>query len=179
MTWWADAWSEWQQKQIRPSKGSILQGGILPGVIVFLSSGFLSGFIPHIPGTAGTLTGLLIYWLLLQRMAPLAFLPLLLSLLLLGSLLCTKAEAYLGKPDAAPIVWDEWVGYWISVALLPPTAWVLWGGFFLFRLFDILKPPPIRRLQSLRGGWGVMVDDLVAGLYANLLLRITLWLTRG
>jgi len=181
MTWWRDAWSEWQGKQIRgfraQSRG--LPGGIPSLLVLFLASGFLSGFIPALPGTAGTLVALIIYWVLIHRLPPLPYLVLLLASLLLGSALCSRAEAYLGKADAAPIVWDEWVGLWTALALLPMTPLTLGAGFLLFRLFDIVKPPPLRRLQSLPGGWGVMADDLGAGIYANLLLRVLLGLMPG
>jgi len=179
MTWWENAWSEWREKQIGRPERNVIFRGIIPGLIIFLASGFLSGFVPYVPGTAGTLAGLGFYWLLLHRIPPLPYLFLLLSLILLGSSLCRRAEIYLGKSDAAPIVWDELVGYLTSVALLPYRPRILWGGFFLFRLFDISKPPPIRHVQSLKGGWGVMADDLIAGLYANLLLRIMLLLSGG
>jgi len=179
MTWWENAWSEWQEKQVEPKDLNHLFAGIVPGLVLFLASAFLVGFLPFLPGTAGTLTGLLFYGFLLHRIPPLAYLLLLILLILLGSFLCGRAETYLGKRDAAPIVWDELVGYLISVALLPYRMWVLGAGFFLFRLFDITKPPPIRRVECWKGGWGVMADDLVAGLYANLLLRILVWLIRG
>ncbi len=179
MTWWQSAWSEWQKKQIRPQERKAIFSGFSPGLTVFLASGFLAGFIPRVPGTAGTLVGLACYWLFLCRIPPLGYLFVLLLFVFLGSLLCGKAERYLGKTDAAPIVWDELVGYLASVAFLPSGTWTLWGGFLLFRLFDILKPPPIRRIQSLKGGWGVMADDLIAALYANIVLRLILSLTGG
>jgi len=179
MTWWENAWSEWQQKQVGRPERNVIFAGIIPGLVIFLASAFLFGFVPYIPGTAGTLAGLVIYCLFLHRISSLAYLLLLFLLILLGSFLCGKAEIYLGKTDAAPIVWDELVGYLTSVALLPYRPWVLGGGFLLFRLFDITKPPPIRGVQALGGGWGVMADDLVAGLYANLFLRILLWVSGG
>jgi len=179
MTWWESAWSEWQEKQVGERERRAVPKGILPQFILFLASGFLSGFVPYLPGTAGTLAALACYALLLHRLSPVPYVLLLLLLIPLGSMLCGKAEGYLDKPDAAPIVLDEFAGYLTSVALLPYGAWTLWGGFFLFRLLDITKPPPIRDIQSLRGGWGVMADDLVAGAYANCILRLLFYAAGG
>ena len=179
MTWWQNVRSEWREKQVQPQERRAILGSFSPGLTIFFASAFFAGFIPGLPGTAGTLVGLACYWLFLHRISPLAYLVLLLLLVFVGSLLCGKAERYLGKTDAAPIVWDELVGYLASVAFLPFGAWTLGGGFLLFRLFDILTPPPIRGIQSLKGGWGVMADDLIAALYANVVLRLILSLTGG
>ncbi len=177
MTWWESAWQEWREKQVGKSGRKAMFRGVIPGLILFLATGFTSGFLPYIPGTAGTLVGLVSYWLLLRRIPTGGYLLLLLGLIPLGSLLCHKAEGYLGKADAAPIVLDESIGYLTSVAALPYGPFTLWGGFFLFRFFDVTKPPPIRQIQSLGGGWGVMLDDVLAGIYANLILRVFLfWL---
>jgi phosphatidylglycerophosphatase A len=174
MIWWDKAWQEWREKQVGDEGRKALHQGIIPGLIIFLATGFFSGFLPYLPGTAGTLIGLASYWLLLRQISTGGYLLLLLGVIPLGSFLCSKAEGYLGKSDAAPIILDEWVGYLISVAALPYGPWALWGGFFLFRLFDISKPFPIRQIQSLPGGWGVMLDDVLAGIYANLTLRVFL-----
>jgi phosphatidylglycerophosphatase A len=179
MTWWERAWQEWCEKQVGATGRKAIFSGIIPGLFIFLASGFFSGFIPYLPGTAGTLVGLVIYRFLLQRASLSGYLLLLVCLIAFGAWLCSKAEVYLGKSDAAPIVWDEIVGYLTSVAALPPGPLTLWGGFFLFRLFDITKPPPIGKSQSLGGGWGVMLDDVVAGLYANVALRVILFWVGG
>lgn len=174
MIWWDKAWQEWREKQVGDGGRKAIHQGIIPGLIIFLATGFFSGFLPYLPGTAGTLIGLASYWLLLRQISTGGYLLLLLGVIPLGSFLCSKAEGYLGKSDAAPIILDEWIGYLISVAALPYGPWALWGGFFLFRLFDISKPFPIRQIQSLPGGWGVMLDDVLAGIYANLTLRVFL-----
>ncbi|MDH7500262.1 MAG: phosphatidylglycerophosphatase A [candidate division NC10 bacterium] len=179
MTWWGNAWVEWQQKQVGSKDLDLLSRGRGRRWVVFLASAFLAGFLPYVPGTAGTLVGLFLYLLFLHRIPSLAYLVLLVLLMFVGSWLCGQAEADLGKKDAAPIVWDEMVGFLASVALLPYRLWILGAAFFLFRLLDITKPPPIRRVQCWKGGWGVMADDLMAALYANLFLRILLWLTGG
>ncbi len=179
MTWWENAWQEWREKQVGKSGRKAMFQGVIPGFILFLATGFFSGFLPYVPGTAGTLLGLASYWLLLRRIPTSGYLLLLLGLIPLGCFLCSKAEGYLGKSDAAPIVLDEWIGYLTSVAALPYGPWTLWGGFFLFRLFDISKPPPIRQIQSLGGGWGVMLDDVLAGIYTNIILRVFLFWVGG
>jgi len=73
-------------------------------------------------------------------------------------------------PDPGPVVIDELVGYLVSVAFLPHSIWIAVAGFFLFRAFDIVKPPPARRLERLPGGWGIVMDDVAAGLYCQLIL---------
>ena len=83
----------------------------------------------------------------------------------------TKAEVILGH-DNGKIVIDEFFGYLVAVLFLPKTIWVILAAFALFRVFDILKPEPVNMLQKLPRGWGVMVDDLMAGLYANIILQI-------
>jgi phosphatidylglycerophosphatase A len=179
MTWWENLWQEWREKQIEEKGRKAIPKGIIPGLIIFLASGFLSGFVPFIPGTAGTLVGLAFYWFFLRRISIGGYLLFLLCLIPLGSILCGKAEGYLGKSDAAPIVLDEMAGYLTALAALPFGPLTLWGGFFLFRLFDITKPPPIRQIQSIRGGWGVMLDDVLAGIYTNLILRVFLFWAGG
>lgn len=73
-------------------------------------------------------------------------------------------------PDPGPVVIDELVGYLVSVAFLPHSIWIAVAGFFLFRAFDIVKPPPARRLERLPGGWGIVLDDVSAGVYCQLIL---------
>ena len=73
-------------------------------------------------------------------------------------------------PDPGPVVIDEFVGYLVSVAFLPHSIWIAVAGFFLFRALDIVKPPPARRLERLPGGWGIVLDDVAAGVYCQLIL---------
>jgi phosphatidylglycerophosphatase A len=93
------------------------------------------------------------------------------ALFLAGVWFCGVASRTLGRHDPGGIVWDEMVGYWLTVALLPP-AWGWWlAAFVLFRFFDILKPWPIRQVErSFGGGLGIMLDDVLAALYAMLVL---------
>ena len=132
----------------------------------FVAFGFGSGAAPVAPGTFGTALGVLIYLVLPAMTWPIYVLFLLLSFAL-GVWLCDKTSKEIGVHDHGGIVWDEFVGYWITMFLAPPGwLWVL-IGFVLFRIFDILKPWPIRWLdKNVSGGFGVMIDDVLAGLMA-------------
>lgn len=90
----------------------------------------------------------------------------------------SRAEVLYGKKDCGRIVIDEFVGYWVAMAFLPATAGYMIAAFFAFRFFDILKPFPARMLERrCAGGWGVMLDDVAAGIYANLLIKMSVHLT--
>lgn len=140
-----------------------------------LGTFFGVGFMPFAPGTFGTLAALLIYFALPTAVFEFAFMPYFLGALLLLSVLgvwiCGIAEKSLGH-DAPAIVFDEVIGYFVAVFLLPKSIMIGLLAFALFRFFDILKPYPINKLQNLKGGMGVMADDILAGIYANILLQI-------
>ena len=137
----------------------------------WLATGFGSGLVPKAPGTAGTV-GALPLWYLLQPLPPLVYLAVLTAAFALGCYLCGKTSRDWQVHDHGAIVWDEFVGLWIALFLLPGgIGWVL-GGFVLFRFFDIIKPWPIRWLdRHVHGGAGIMIDDVVAGLFAWLVLQ--------
>ena len=136
----------------------------------FLAFGLGSGLSRYAPGTVGTVVAVPFAWLLMQ-MPPALYWAALAALFLLGVWLCGAASRMLGRHDPGNIVWDEMVGYWLTVALLPMT-WGWWlAGFVAFRFFDILKPWPIRRLERVvGGGLGIMLDDVLAAVYAMLIL---------
>ena len=136
----------------------------------FLAFGLGAGLSRYAPGTAGTLVAVP-FAVLLKQLPPNLFLPAVAALFLVGVYLCGTASRMLGRHDPGNIVWDEMVGYWLTVAFLPMT-WGWWlAGFVIFRFFDILKPWPIRRLErAFGGGLGIMVDDVLAALYAMLVL---------
>lgn len=144
----------------------------------WLAFGFGSGLSPWAPGTAGTLAAIPLYLLLAQL--PLAlYLALLVLLFLIGIWACDRTSADLGVHDAPAIVWDEFVGFFITMAAAP-AGWI-WIpiGFLLFRLFDILKPWPIGWLdRQVEGGLGIMLDDVLAGAMAWLVLQLLAWLSR-
>jgi len=134
--------------------------------------GFGAGALPKAPGTWGTLAALPFY--LVLRTLPLPeYLLLVTVLFMAGIKICGKAGRALGAHDHPAIVWDEMVGFWVTMAAAPP-GWIwLLVGFALFRCFDIWKPWPIRWLdRHVAGGVGVMADDLAAGAFAALCLFV-------
>lgn len=137
-----------------------------------LAFGFGSGLSPKAPGTMGTLAAIP-FFLLMQDLSATYYLLILLVASLVGIYLCGKTADDLGVHDHPGIVWDEFVGYWLTM-FMAPSGW-LWVviGFVLFRIFDILKPWPISWLDKrVAGGFGIMVDDLLAGLFALLCLQL-------
>ena len=137
----------------------------------FLSLGFGSGLSPLAPGTAGTAAAIPLWWLLAPL--PLWAYGLVVALLfLIGIPLCRRTTARLGSHDHSAIVWDEVVGYLITMTAVPFSLGAAILGFFLFRLFDVWKPWPVRILDHrVQGGLGIMLDDVGAGIYAALALQ--------
>ena len=145
-------------------------------LIVFLATGCFAGFLPVIPGTWGTLAAIPAV-ILAHKGGPTSQLLSAVVFVFFAVWVAGKAEVLLSTRDARPIVIDEMAGFVISLIWLPLSPLIACLGFVLFRLFDIVKPPPIgfldKRLQS---GWGVVMDDVVAGVYTNFCLRIFLTL---
>jgi phosphatidylglycerophosphatase A len=146
-----------------------------------IATGFGSGFSPLAPGTAGALLATGIWAALLfasPQALPVVTLALIAVFTALGVRSSNALEPYWGK-DPARIVVDEMVGVWIALMAVDGNGeHALWGAalaFVLFRLFDIFKPLGIRRMERLKGGWGVMMDDIVAGCYSFLLLLFLRW----
>ncbi|MDZ7736735.1 MAG: phosphatidylglycerophosphatase A [Gammaproteobacteria bacterium] len=139
----------------------------------WLSWGGGAGLSPWMPGTAGSLVGVVIY-LCLPAMSLFQYIGLTILLFAVGIWLCRHTARALGVHDHPAIVWDEIVGYMVTMTAAPAGwGWVL-AGFVLFRLFDIWKPWPIRWLDRyVTGGFGIMIDDLLAAIYAAFLLQIT------
>lgn len=134
------------------------------------------GFFPIAPGTIGSMAGLAVYWIL--HVAGLdQLLPVVAGVLLAAGVWSgTIAERHFGAVDPGPIVIDEVVGMLITMAFIPPGWSVALVGFFVFRIFDVIKPFPSARLERLPGGAGVMADDAMAAVYANLVVRAFGWL---
>lgn len=129
--------------------------------------------MPYAPGTWGTLSAALFVAFLKPDLQSLALL--ILTTTAAGAVSSQYAEVYLKEKDSRSIVIDEFNGYLISVFMVPLTASCMTAAFLLFRFYDILKPPPIRTIENkLPGGAGVMADDIMAGIYANLTIQI--WL---
>ncbi len=138
----------------------------------FLAFGFGSGLSPFAPGTMGTLAAIPFIFALRALGDP-GFWIVLALLFLVGVQLCGSVSQKLGVHDHGGIVWDEMVGYWLSAAFVPLQWHWLLAAFLLFRFFDILKPWPIRQLdKKVSGGFGIMIDDVVAALFTVLILAV-------
>lgn len=138
----------------------------------FLAFGAGSGLSPWAPGTMGTLAAIPVF-LLLSGLSLLPYLIMTILLFAVGIWICGESSRLLGVHDHSGIVWDEIVGFLVTMVAVPAQwVWIL-AGFLLFRLFDIWKPWPIRLLdQHVHGGFGIMVDDLVAGIFAAVILQL-------
>lgn len=145
----------------RPSPGQLLKD---PAQC--LAFGFGAGLAPKAPGTFGTLVAIPFYYLMQDLSLPL-YVGLLVLAFILGVYLCEHAAQANQTHDHPGIVWDEMVGYWLTMLMAPAGwPWVI-GGFVLFRFFDILKPWPVGWLdRRVRGGLGIMLDDILAAVYA-------------
>ena len=143
---------------------------------VFIATVGYCGYFPIAPGTVGSAAGLVFYLLVWWSGSPIVEVGLIAVLFGAGVWAGTTAERYFGGIDPGPIVMDEVVGMLITLAFIPVGWSGALAGFFLFRVFDVFKPWPARSLESLHGGFGVMADDAMAAIYANLSLRLLLWL---
>lgn len=139
---------------------------------VFLASGGFAGYFPVAPGTVGSAIGLAIVWYL-RSFSVFFLLALSLALLVSGVWAAGKTCQILKKKDASQVVIDEIVGMMMTMIGLPLTPYWLLAGFLIFRLFDIVKPSPARYFdEKVSGGWGVMMDDVIAGIYGNIVLHL-------
>lgn len=143
--------------------------------VILLALGFGSGLAPRAPGTAGTLVGVLAWAALLPLAGP-AYLIATAAVVAIGIPICGIAARRLGVHDHPAIVWDEIAGFLVTMIAAPAgVLWVVYG-FLAFRLFDVWKPWPIGWLdRRVSGGAGIMVDDVLAGLYALALLQASAW----
>lgn len=141
-------------------------------MVLFFAFGFGTGFIRPAPGTWGTLPGVVIAWWVMSQ--PWLHVTVLILISLIGIWLCGRASQILGVHDHGGIVIDEIAGVLLTLLFFEPTWLTLLLGFVWFRIFDIIKPPPIRQIDKhVRGGLGIMLDDWLAGVFA----WIALWLT--
>jgi len=137
-----------------------------------LAFGFGSGLSPFAPGTMGTLIAIPFVFALKGLQAPIFWMTLFL-LFWLGVYVCDRVSQKLGVHDHGGIVWDEMVGYWLSIAFVPLQWHWLLAAFVLFRFFDIVKPWPIRELdKKVRGGFGIMIDDILAAVFTIVCLAL-------
>ena len=150
------------------------------GVAIFIATAAYVGYVRFAPGTAGSAAGMLLLASLRASGAtPALELGTIAGLIVLGIWSGSLAERHFRWRDPGPVVIDEVVGMWITLALIPLTPAAIIAGFFLFRLADIVKPFPSARLEALPGGWGIMADDIVAGLYAHGCLRLVMLASPG
>jgi len=146
-------------------------------VSTILSTWFGVGYIPIMPGTAGSLIALPIAWIIIESFGHAWFLALLLSVLLLGIIVSDQCRKRYKEKDPSRIVIDEVVGQWVSVLFIAPDILYYSFGFVLFRFFDILKPWPISWVdQHIENGLGIMLDDVLAGIFSLIILVIAFWL---
>jgi phosphatidylglycerophosphatase A len=142
--------------------------------ILLIAFGFGSGLLPKAPGTCGTLLAIPLF-LLLQQFSLASYLAIVGVAAVAGVWICSLASTKLGVHDHQGIVWDEIVGYWITMTGIAVSIQTVIAGFILFRFFDIVKPWPIRQIdRSVAGGLGIMLDDVIAGVFAWGVLNILL-----
>ncbi len=144
----------------------------LSNPIHLLATGFGSGLSPWVPGTMGTLAAVPFYLLMASQSITLLIIAIVLGSAV-GIYLCERTSSDMGVHDHGSIVWDEFVGFWITMLLVPVTDWqTVLAGFVIFRFFDMVKPWPISWLdKQVHGGIGIMLDDIVAGLMS----MVALW----
>ena len=158
------------------SKNTPIPQGFLKNPIHLLALGFGTGCAPKMPGTIGTLVGI-IFYLPMSYLSWPVYIGVTVALFLSGIWLCEVTANHLGVHDHGGIVWDEIVGFLITMTMVPPDWRFVLLGFVLFRLFDICKPWPINWLdRKVSGGLGIMLDDVLAGIYALIILQIIIYL---
>ena len=138
----------------------------------FIGSGFYTGFIPFASGTFGSIAALLIYYIP-GFSNPQVIIPTIIIFTLYGIYIGTKFEKVYGE-DPAECTIDEVVGMWITLLLIPKTIVISLTGFLIWRLLDIIKPFPARQAEKLNGGLGIMLDDVIAGVYSLIILHFIL-----
>ncbi len=146
-------------------------------VWVFLATAAFSGYAPFAPGTVGSAVGVLVFWACRPAHSPWLDVAVIVVLAVLGARAGTEAEQHFGREDPGHVVIDEVVGMLITLVMLPVSWTGVLVGFIAFRVFDVIKPWPASRLERLPGGTGIMADDVAAGVYAHLALRVAgfLW----
>ncbi|MFH1874878.1 MAG: phosphatidylglycerophosphatase A [Pseudomonadota bacterium] len=141
-------------------------------LIYILATGFYAGKCPIAPGTAGSLVGVLFY-LLLRYLPDAVYIPTVIAFIFLAAWVATQAQEIFGLQDPPEIVIDEIAGFLVTMAFHQGDILLIIGGFILFRIFDIVKPFPANWAEKrFISGWGVVLDDVFAGIYAN----AALWL---
>jgi len=152
-------------------KNKLTPKQIVSDPVLFLAFGFGSGLAKKAPGTFGTLAAVPLYLALVQAQSLIVYSVVTLLVILVGVWICGQAAEKLGEHDFGGIVWDEIAGFLVTMWLIPFTWQAVALGFILFRVFDIVKPWPIRWIdRQVDGGLGIMLDDVLAGVFAGGLL---------
>lgn len=138
-----------------------------------IASFFFIGYLPLAPGTFGSLAGVGLFYLL-NGSSPLSYFVFIACISVLGMVTCGRVEKLLNKKDSSCIVIDEVMGMLIALSFMPADLKIVFLAFLIFRILDTLKPYPIGRIQNIRGAAGVMGDDLIAGIYTNIVLQVIL-----
>ncbi|TSA29541.1 MAG: phosphatidylglycerophosphatase A [Ignavibacteriales bacterium] len=139
----------------------------------FLGSGFYTGYIRFASGTWGSIAGLIIY--LIPGFENPSLMIFMISLFIVfGVPIADKFEALYGK-DPKECTIDEVIGMWITLLFLPKKIWWIILAFLIWRVLDIIKPYPARNLEKIKGGWGIMLDDIMAGIYSFILIQLTIY----
>ncbi len=147
-------------------------------LIIFLATGMYAGRIPGAPGTYGAILGIPAACLL-HELPPLFMLPALVAFVLVSVVISGRAALLIGEKDPSQVVIDEIAGMMVALCAFPCSFFHVVACFFLFRLFDIWKPGPVNSLQSLPGGWGVVMDDILAGAMAGVVVQVGVMLSHA
>ncbi len=147
----------------------------IPFIFLFIGSGFFTGFVPAFSGTVSSVAAVLIY-LLIDGIEQWSFFLLIIVLFYFIGIKASQRMIIRYGNDPAEVTIDEIVGMWVSLIFLPKTLLVSTTAFILFRLFDIFKPYPINFFYFLHNGFGIMTDDVIAGIYANICVQLLLFI---
>ena len=138
----------------------------------WLATCFKIGHLPIAPGTWGSLAAIIGWWLWLQYLDPLVFIVLIIAIFAIGVFTTNTIIAHTGEKDPSRVIIDEVAGQWLGLLILPDGMLYIVGAFVLFRFLDIIKPWPIRQMEQFPKGWGVMLDDTLAGLLTLGLIQV-------
>ncbi len=153
-------------------QNKLTPGQVIKDPVLFLAFGFGSGLVKKAPGTMGTIAAIPVYYLLMQTNIW-VYSVFTVTSILAGIWICGQAADKLGEHDFGGIVWDEIAGYLVTMWVVGFSWQAVFIGFVLFRVFDIIKPWPIKLLdQHVQGGFGIMVDDVLAGIFAAIVLQL-------
>jgi len=140
----------------------------------FIGSGFYTGYSPYVSGTVGSLAALIIY--LIPGFEQLfIIIPAIIIFMTYGIYIGNKFEVEYGK-DPGQCTVDEVVGMWISLVAIPKSIGIIVSAFILWRILDIIKPPPARNFERLKGGLGIMIDDVISGIYTLIIMHLVVYL---